>query len=795
MKKVRYQSPGRKGQITVVGCGNAAGQVIPPLIIFDAKKVKHAWTKDEVPGTKYGVSDKGWINIGLFEAWFNELFLPNAVAARPLLLLLDGHSSHYQPDVIHLARDNEVIILCLPPHTTHATQPLDCGVFSPLKTKWSEVCHEFFFKNPGKVITKFNFNSLFSQAWLKSLVPANLISGFKTCGIYPLNRNAVKPIDYAIETCSANEEHSAIEEPRDESGNSKIFSSEQEELFKKRFEEGYDLCIAPEYNAWLKMYHPDSLVHETLSSGSVVADYLHVAPLSPVPIDTETSSEVTRISLEPSGEDMNASTTTTPSEPSGECINASTTTIPSEPSGEGINASTTTTLSEPSGEGINASTTTTPSEPSGEGINASTTITPSEPSGEGINASTTITPSEPSGEGINASTTTTPSEPSGEGINASTTTTLSEPSGEGINASTTTTPSEPSGEGINASTTITPSKPSGEGINASTTITPSEPSGEGIYASTTTTPSEPSGEGINASTTTTPLEPSGESVNALTTTTSLHASATTAIDGQHTSPVGSTTVTVKNHTQATGTSLSHVLVNHTPKAMAVTPARRSIPKARLLTSAESLALLQEKEAKKQKALEEKEQKRKEREEKKKLREQEAKKKAEEKARKAEEKVRKAAQKEVEKTRKAEQSKGVKPNTRKWKAPQPEASSSTSCKRSNATTDVVESISESSAVGATEENTTSRTGLKETVSESFDPNVCCMCFGNFEDDVLDGCGADWLDCACGRWLHCDCAEDCVTDRYGKKQYCPYCIDGLTNLMLDYMCMYVYDYVIV
>ena len=90
-----------------------------------------------------------------------------------------------------------------------------------------------------------------------------------------MNRNAVKPIDYAIETCSANEKRSAIEEPRDESGNSKTFSSEQE-LFKKRFEEAYDLCIDPEYNPWLKMYHPDSLVHETLSSGSVVADYLHV---------------------------------------------------------------------------------------------------------------------------------------------------------------------------------------------------------------------------------------------------------------------------------------------------------------------------------------------------------------------------------------------------------------------------------------------------------------------------------------------------------------------------------------
>ena len=228
------------------------------------------------------------------------------------------------------------------------------------------------------------------------------------------------------------------------------------------------------------------------------------------------------------------------------------------------------------------------------------------------------------------------------------------------------------------------------------------------------------------------LKPSGEDVNTTITTT----------------PVRITTI--ENHTQASSTvtvstanSFSCVLVDHTPKAMRDTAAKRSIPKARLLTSAESLALLQEKEEK-NKTLEEKEQKRKEREEKKKLREQEAKKKAEEKTKKAEEKARKAAQKEAEKTKKAEQLKDVKTNTRKCRAPQPEASSNTTSKRSNTTTDVVESRSESSAAEANTTGTSAVSSTGLTISEGFDPNVCCMCFGNFQDDVLDGYGADWLD---------------------------------------------------
>ena len=107
------------------------------------------------------------MNTGLFESWVSELFIHNAVPGHPLLLLLD--STHYQPDVVKFAREHDIIMLCLPPHTSHASQPLDCGVFKPLKSEWTNVCHTFSQNNPGKIITKFNFNSLFSQAWLRAV--------------------------------------------------------------------------------------------------------------------------------------------------------------------------------------------------------------------------------------------------------------------------------------------------------------------------------------------------------------------------------------------------------------------------------------------------------------------------------------------------------------------------------------------------------------------------------------------------------------------------------------------------
>ena len=82
-KKVRYRQSGKKGQVTVVACASAPGHTIPPMAIFDAKRLNPAWTKGEFPGTEYGLSDNGWINSDLFEASFSEHFLQHAVSARP----------------------------------------------------------------------------------------------------------------------------------------------------------------------------------------------------------------------------------------------------------------------------------------------------------------------------------------------------------------------------------------------------------------------------------------------------------------------------------------------------------------------------------------------------------------------------------------------------------------------------------------------------------------------------------------------------------------------------------------
>ena len=93
-------------------------------------------------------------------------------------------------------------------------------------------------------------------------------------------------------------------------------------------------------------------------------------------------------------------------------------------------------------------------------------------------------------------------------------------------------------------------------------------------------------------------------------------------------------------------------------------------------------------------------------------------------------------------------------------------------------------STSAASTSSATTSTATSNLRNRATSTADPeseidvNVCCTCFVRYEDDIISGSGADWISCTCGRWLHEDCAEDCVLDKDGKEHLCPFCLDIYT-----------------
>ncbi len=314
-RKVRQISSGNKTQITVLGCCNAAGQAIPPMVVFSGKRFNHELSKGEVPGTLYGMSDSGWMDQELFATWFSNHFLQHAVTSRPLLLMLDGHSSHYTLDLIQSAKDNDVVIFCLPPHTTADSQPLDTSCFGPLKAYWSEACRKYMFKNPGRVVSKFQFSQLFSGAWSKGMSISNITMGFRNTGIYPFSRDALLkklptsevfhsdgedeiPDGTSDDIVTAEKETDDEDEVLDEDGiptgfsgdaekessqsndhangdieSVPVFAPESIKLFQTRLENGFNVFEDSEYVAWLQLYHPDCA-----PAPSLVASFSYVSP-------------------------------------------------------------------------------------------------------------------------------------------------------------------------------------------------------------------------------------------------------------------------------------------------------------------------------------------------------------------------------------------------------------------------------------------------------------------------------------------------------------------------------------
>ena len=143
-----------------------------------------------VAGTAFHCSDTGWVNTELFFEWLH-FFVQSIPSSRPVLLILDGHSSHISIEVIEFARSNDIHMLCIPAHTTHILQPLDVGVFKSFKSFYYKACKKQLAEHPNRVITTEQIAGLVGKAWPQAMTPVNIMSGFKKCGIYPLNPGEV----------------------------------------------------------------------------------------------------------------------------------------------------------------------------------------------------------------------------------------------------------------------------------------------------------------------------------------------------------------------------------------------------------------------------------------------------------------------------------------------------------------------------------------------------------------------------------------------------------------------------
>ena len=100
-----------KYQITTLVAANASGNVIPPMHIYPGKRAPRSnLLKGCVDGAYYGRSDKGWMTTKLFYGWLANHFAKQIPPERPVLLLMDGHSTHIDVEVSKLCSQNGILL-------------------------------------------------------------------------------------------------------------------------------------------------------------------------------------------------------------------------------------------------------------------------------------------------------------------------------------------------------------------------------------------------------------------------------------------------------------------------------------------------------------------------------------------------------------------------------------------------------------------------------------------------------------------------------------------------------------
>lgn len=199
-KQVGKLTSGERGRnVTVLLSINAAGDMfIPPLFVFPRVRMDNDLTKDAPAGSVFDAQPSGWITKDSFLKWL-VLFVErvNPTEESPALLIVDGHSSHKDLDVITFAKQHHIHMLSIPPHTSHKLQPLDRTVMKPFKNAYHEACSCWMRQYPNIKITLKDIAGLVSSAFSRICRMELAKSGFECTGIYPMNRNLFSDLDYA----------------------------------------------------------------------------------------------------------------------------------------------------------------------------------------------------------------------------------------------------------------------------------------------------------------------------------------------------------------------------------------------------------------------------------------------------------------------------------------------------------------------------------------------------------------------------------------------------------------------
>jgi hypothetical protein len=103
-----------------------------------------------------------------------------------IILAAQYHSTEFEL----YCQQNNIITLCMPPHSSHYLQPLDVGCFGPLKQAYSRQVEDLMRAHINHV-SKLEFLCAFREAFFASMTEKNIQGGFAGAGLMPYDPERV----------------------------------------------------------------------------------------------------------------------------------------------------------------------------------------------------------------------------------------------------------------------------------------------------------------------------------------------------------------------------------------------------------------------------------------------------------------------------------------------------------------------------------------------------------------------------------------------------------------------------
>src|SRR5579859_6730334 len=186
---------GRQEWVTVIECVSATGRRIEPYVIFKGANLVSSWLPKELPpGWMFTTNAKGWTNNYHSLQWLHYFDAQTRLHLQSLdkyhLLLCDGHDSYISVDFVSYCIQHRIELVLLPPHSSYLIQPLDVGIFGPLKTALSHQQARLF-KSGVRRIEKAEWLEHVILARDEAITEKNILAAWRGAGLFPENMHRI----------------------------------------------------------------------------------------------------------------------------------------------------------------------------------------------------------------------------------------------------------------------------------------------------------------------------------------------------------------------------------------------------------------------------------------------------------------------------------------------------------------------------------------------------------------------------------------------------------------------------